>query len=82
MAVLEQTEEVSPDGQAVVFTAVAGGVEDLDVATIADARVTMVAGSPQHPTRPVFNGDGGALAFSLLPGGLAVPDVVVIRLGG
>jgi len=42
----------------------------------------MVAGSPQHPTRPVFTGDGKALAFSLLPGGLAVPDVVVVRLGG
>ncbi len=74
--------KVSPDGQAVVFSAVIKGVEALDVATIADGRVTMVAGSPQHPTRPLFSGDGRALAFSVLAGGPAPPDVVVIRLGG
>ena len=74
--------KVSPDGEAVVFSAVVGGVEAVEIATIADGRVTMVAGSPQHPTRPVFTGDGRALAFSLLAGGPASPDVAVIRFGG
>ncbi len=73
--------DVSPDGAAVGFTTVGPATESLQVATLSDGRITTVAQSPQHPARPAFTAGGRGLAYNLLPGGTADPDVVLVRFG-
>jgi hypothetical protein len=58
------TAEFSPDGEAIVYTAGPEGVESVFVIGLTDEGPTTVSGPPGRYFRPLFTGDGGAVAFN------------------
>jgi hypothetical protein len=73
----------SPDGRAIAYVSSVNSVNTVEIVTPAEARVAEVAG-PGPLGRPVFSGDGKALAFNEFGGEAAgfVARVLLVRFGG
>ncbi len=80
------TASFSPDGDALVYTVGADGVESVAITTLADDRTTTVEGPPGRHLRALFTGDGRAVAFNRQPDPTADPgadpEVVLVPVGG
>ncbi|MEA2973708.1 MAG: hypothetical protein QOG82_2166 [Actinomycetota bacterium] len=75
------TAQFSPDGEAIVYTAGAEGVESVFVIGLTDAVPTLVAGPPGRYFRTVFTGDGQAVAFNRQADPAADPEVILVPVG-